>query len=157
MVACIGLDPRNGGRSVHDADAQTEGTEGIGGRVRGHQAVVRLEHDLADGPIAEPEDAFTDGGLSAHAHLGVVALEARERHQLMGRRDGVQDVVAKLDDTALLDICQVVSYYNYVNRLADGLGVELEDYWEEEALTMDQKEFEVAMKRRRAAAFGETE
>jgi len=34
---------------------------------------------------------------------------------------------AGFDDSAILDICQVVSYYNYVNRLADGLGVELED------------------------------
>jgi len=60
------------------------------------------------------------------------------------------------DDTALLDICQVVSYYNYVNRLADGLGVELEDYWEDDALTMDRTEFEAAVKRRRAADYGET-
>ena len=30
------------------------------------------------------------------------------------------------DDRAVLDICQITSYYNYVNRLADGLGVELE-------------------------------
>ncbi len=34
---------------------------------------------------------------------------------------------AGFDDPAILDICQVASYYNYVNRLADGLGVELED------------------------------
>ena len=33
---------------------------------------------------------------------------------------------AGFDDTGILDICQVVSYYAYVNRLADGLGVELE-------------------------------
>lgn len=32
-------------------------------------------------------------------------------------------------DTAILDICQIVSYYNFVNRLADGLGVELEGFW----------------------------
>ncbi len=30
------------------------------------------------------------------------------------------------DDNAVLDICQVASYYAFVNRLADGLGVELE-------------------------------
>ena len=35
------------------------------------------------------------------------------------------------DDTAVLDIAQVTAYYAYVNRLADGLGVELEDFWEE--------------------------
>jgi len=32
--------------------------------------------------------------------------------------------------TAILDICQVAAYYAYVNRLADGLGVELEGYWD---------------------------
>jgi uncharacterized peroxidase-related enzyme len=31
-------------------------------------------------------------------------------------------------DGAILDINQVTGYYAYVNRLADGLGVELEDY-----------------------------
>lgn len=29
-------------------------------------------------------------------------------------------------DAAILDICQVAAYYAFVNRLADGLGVELE-------------------------------
>lgn len=36
---------------------------------------------------------------------------------------------AGFDDRAILDICQVTAYYAFVNRLADGLGVELEDYW----------------------------
>lgn len=35
------------------------------------------------------------------------------------------------DDRAILDIAQVVAYYAYVNRIADGLGVSLEDYWAE--------------------------
>ena len=34
-------------------------------------------------------------------------------------------------DTAILDINQVSGYYAYVNRLADGLGVKLESYWED--------------------------
>ena len=34
-------------------------------------------------------------------------------------------------DKAILQINLVINYFNYVNRLADGLGVELEDYWEE--------------------------
>ncbi|UCC30916.1 MAG: hypothetical protein JSU86_01305 [Phycisphaerales bacterium] len=29
-------------------------------------------------------------------------------------------------DAAILDICQVAAYYAFVNRLADGLGIELE-------------------------------
>jgi uncharacterized protein YciW len=52
-------------------------------------------------------------------------------------------------DRAVLDICQVTAYYNYVNRLADGLGVELEDSWTPEELTMNHDEFEEAMAHRR--------
>jgi len=44
------------------------------------------------------------------------------------------DVVALREvgfsDEAILDINQVTSYYAFVNRLADGLGVELEGFWE---------------------------
>lgn len=36
---------------------------------------------------------------------------------------------AGFSDSAILDICQVTSYFAFVNRLADGLGVELEHYW----------------------------
>ncbi len=34
-----------------------------------------------------------------------------------------------LSDGEILDICQITAYYAYANRLVDGLGVELEDYW----------------------------
>jgi uncharacterized peroxidase-related enzyme len=39
---------------------------------------------------------------------------------------------AGFDDRAVHDICNVVAYYAYVNRIADGLGVELEPYWEQD-------------------------
>ena len=39
---------------------------------------------------------------------------------------------AGLDDRAILDACQIVAYFNYVTRIADGLGVELEPYWSED-------------------------
>jgi len=49
------------------------------------------------------------------------------------------DVIALRDagfsDSAILDINQVTGYYAYVNRLADGLGVELEEFWK----TLDEK------------------
>jgi len=32
-------------------------------------------------------------------------------------------------DADILDINQVTGYFAFVNRLADGLGVELEHYW----------------------------
>ncbi len=33
------------------------------------------------------------------------------------------------NDEAILDINQVTSYFAFVNRLADGLGVQLEAFW----------------------------
>jgi uncharacterized peroxidase-related enzyme len=36
---------------------------------------------------------------------------------------------AGFSDAAILDINQVTGYYAFVNRLADGLGVELERFW----------------------------
>ena len=35
--------------------------------------------------------------------------------------------LAGLEDRDILDIAQVTAYYAYVNRIADGLGVELEE------------------------------
>ena len=35
-------------------------------------------------------------------------------------------------DVGILHVNQVAGYYAYVNRLADGLGVELESFWDEE-------------------------
>lgn len=34
-------------------------------------------------------------------------------------------------ESAILDINQVTSYYAFANRLVDGLGVELESFWDE--------------------------
>jgi uncharacterized peroxidase-related enzyme len=36
---------------------------------------------------------------------------------------------AGFSERAILDTCQVVAYFNFVNRIALGLGVELESYW----------------------------
>jgi len=36
-------------------------------------------------------------------------------------------------DAAILDINQVTGYYAFANRLADGLGVELEAFWTDES------------------------
>ena len=55
---------------------------------------------------------------------------------------------AGFEDAAILDICQVTSYYNYVNRLADGLGVELESSWRNEDLSISREQFQQARKHR---------
>lgn len=54
------------------------------------------------------------------------------------------------DDAAIHDICHVAAYYNYVNRMADGLGVELEDRWEEDELTITREDFDATRASRRA-------
>ena len=69
---------------------------------------------------------------------------------LVGRGDVEALKSAGFDDTAILDICQVVSYYNYVNRLADGLGVELEETWTDDEMTLTRAEFEERKARRHA-------
>ena len=38
---------------------------------------------------------------------------------------------AGFSNTGILDIAHVTGYYAYVNRLAGGLGVELETFWKE--------------------------
>ena len=38
---------------------------------------------------------------------------------------------AGFSNSGILDIANVTSYYAYVNRLADGLGVDLEEFWKE--------------------------
>jgi uncharacterized peroxidase-related enzyme len=48
---------------------------------------------------------------------------AMEEHDLAPMR------AAGLSDRDIVDANQVVAYFNYVNRVADGLGVELEPRW----------------------------
>ncbi len=38
---------------------------------------------------------------------------------------------AGFSDADILDINQITGYYAFVNRLADGLGVELEPFWQD--------------------------
>ena len=53
----------------------------------------------------------------------------------MDEKDVIDLRSAGFSDGAILDINQVTAYYAYVNRLSDGLGVELESYWDEDDLT----------------------
>jgi uncharacterized peroxidase-related enzyme len=46
----------------------------------------------------------------------------------MTREDTGRLRAAGLDDRDILELAEVVAYYAYVNRIADGLGVELEEY-----------------------------
>jgi uncharacterized peroxidase-related enzyme len=43
-------------------------------------------------------------------------------------KDADVDTLRELgcEDTEILDVCQITSYFNFVNRMAEGLGVKLE-------------------------------
>jgi uncharacterized peroxidase-related enzyme len=49
----------------------------------------------------------------------------------MEKRDIEQLIAAGLTERDVLDVNQIIGYFAYVNRLADGLGVPLEGFWEE--------------------------
>jgi len=70
------------------------------------------------------------------------AIKLTRRPGDMGLADVELLRSAGFEDQAILDICQVVAYYAYVNRLADGLGVELEEYWDKAELVLPREEFE---------------
>ena len=57
------------------------------------------------------------------------AVKLTRAPALMAEKDVEALRSAGLDDRAVVDANQVVSYFNYVNRIADGLGVELEAAW----------------------------
>ena len=49
----------------------------------------------------------------------------------VGREDVERLRGAGLDDRAITDVVQVCAYFNYINRIADALGVEHEDFIDE--------------------------
>ena len=64
----------------------------------------------------------------------------------MGEEDVGRLREVGFEEAAILDICQVACYYNYVNRLADGLGVELEADWQRGPYVLTRAEFEMQRK-----------
>lgn len=61
------------------------------------------------------------------------AEKLTETPQQMAESDIITLRDLGLDDTAIHDATQVISYFNYINRIADALDVEYEDFvaeWE---------------------------
>ncbi|OQY30454.1 MAG: hypothetical protein B6243_10540 [Anaerolineaceae bacterium 4572_5.2] len=82
--------------------------------------VEQLKRDYTQADLTPPQRAMLDYAVK----LTLTPAEMLE-----------QDVEAlrqhNFSDRAILDINQIAGYFAYVNRLADGLGVELEDFWKE--------------------------
>ena len=59
---------------------------------------------------------------------------------LMEEADVVRLRDAGLDDEAILSACEVASYFAFVNRMADGLGVRLEPRWRHPIIPMPSED-----------------
>lgn len=83
--------------------------------------VKQLQTDWRKASLSEPDRAMLEYA---------VKLTVEPWH--MEEADVVALQEVGFSDADILDINQVTGYYAYVNRLADGLGVELEAFWERE-------------------------
>ena len=78
----------------------------------------QLVRDFKSADISDPDKAILD----------YAAKLTKEPISISGSDvSDFRTAYPDLTDHMLHDIVQVVSYFNYVNRLADGLGVELEE------------------------------
>jgi uncharacterized peroxidase-related enzyme len=80
--------------------------------------VEQLAADYTAAPIHETDRAMLD--YAAKLTLTPTAVMETDIEELR---------TVGFTDRAILDIAQITAYYAYVNRIADGLGVSLEDYW----------------------------
>jgi uncharacterized peroxidase-related enzyme len=85
----------------------------------GDDALVEtLKNDWRDAELSQADRAML-------AYVEKLTLQPWD----MVEEDVIALRSAGFSDAAILDINQVTGYYAYVNRLADGLGVDLEPFW----------------------------
>ena len=84
------------------------------------QLVEQLKRDPLNAALSEPDSA-----LIAYAAQLTRHPESLQKSDVEALRR------AGFDDRAIHDACQVVAYFAYVNRVADGLGVELEERFDD--------------------------
>lgn len=80
--------------------------------------IEELIRDYTRAPIAPPDRALLD-----------YAVKLTREPSNMTREDVERLRTAGFSDSAILDLNMVASYYAFVNRVAEGLGVELELRW----------------------------
>ncbi len=88
-----------------------------------HDLRAEVEREVADGVRADWRTAGLDSSTQA-------LLEYAENLTLTSSATGPDDLQrlreAGWNDRAIHDATQVVAYFNYINRIADGLGVDPE-------------------------------
>lgn len=76
------------------------------------------------------KEDYTGAGLcSAERSMLDFAIKLTRTPEHMKREDLEKLRGEGFDDAALLEIVQIVGYFNYINRVADALGVDPEPEW----------------------------
>lgn len=77
--------------------------------------------------VSQIADDYTKAPLSrVDRTLCDFALKLTKTPGAMAESDVAALCDAGLDDVAINDAVQVIAYFNYINRIADGLGIDLE-------------------------------
>ena len=80
----------------------------------------RCSHDYRDAELSEPVRALCDYAVKLTRSPGAVG--AADVARLRGHG---------WDDEAIHDAIQVIAYFNYINRVAEGVGIGPEPEWED--------------------------
>jgi uncharacterized peroxidase-related enzyme len=81
--------------------------------------VERCSHDYRDADLSPPVRALCDYAVKltrAPASVGAAEVAALRAHGW--------------DDAAIHDAIQVIAYFNYINRIAEGVGIGPEPDWD---------------------------
>ncbi len=92
--------------------------EGLRRLVQDESLVEAIRTDYTKAPISPAERALLDYAVKLAREPWAMQQEDIERLRSAG-----------WSDAAILDLVIVTAYYSFVNRIAQGLGVELESRW----------------------------
>lgn len=83
-------------------------------------AAVRSDYRDSEAPLTDADRAMLDFAVKL----------AREPRSMT--KDDVETLrAAGFSDTAIHDVVQITGFFSYYNRLADGLGIDPEQGWQE--------------------------
>ena len=85
--------------------------------IRDDALVAHLKKDYRAATLSERQRALCDFAANLTRHPARNSPSDIEKLRAAG-----------LSDRDVLDAVEVISYFNYINRIADGLGVDLEEW-----------------------------
>lgn len=89
-----------------------------------------MSQEQADAYVAAVKEDWKSAPLAAPDRALLVYAEKLTRTPGAMRRADVDALrAAGFDDRAIHDAAQVISYFNYINRIADGLGTDDEEFY----------------------------